>query len=195
MFKVHTNWTLTARKVEKEEQRHFQIHSSFSKFPKGFALNMGSFGAVYQRKGWSTKCEYDLFPNCRQNFLDLSFLKNIHGKIFATYCTWEVKITFKKVFRACLTFIWICSRTFGEHVFMWLHSTHHPYGPPSQATFIIHTILSLPQNWIIITVSIIKLIIILEFSNSIMTISPRSIDQRNNKETFSDSERHSCQRY
>ena len=142
MFKVHTNWTLTARKVEKEEQRHFQIHSSFSKFPKGFALNMGSFGAVYQRKGWSTKCEYDLFPNCRQNFLDLSFLKNIHGKIFATYCTWEVKITFKKVFRACLTFIWICSRTFGEHVFMWLHSTHHPYGPPSQATFIIHTILS-----------------------------------------------------
>ena len=82
-----------------------------------------------REKGEAQKCEYGLFPNCRQNFLDLSFLQNIHGKIFATYCTWEVKITFKKVFRACLTFFWICSRTFGEHVFMWLHSTHHPYGP------------------------------------------------------------------
>ena len=41
-----------------------------------------------------------------------------------------------------LTFTRICSRPFGERVFMWFHSTHRPYGLPSQATFIIHTILS-----------------------------------------------------
>ena len=39
----------------------------------------------------------------------------------------------------------VCSRPFGGHVFMRLHSTHHPYGSPSQATFIIHTILSHPE--------------------------------------------------
>ena len=39
----------------------------------------------------------------------------------------------------------VCSRPFGGHVFMRLHSTHHPYGSPSQATFIIHTILSQPR--------------------------------------------------
>ena len=41
--------------------------------------------------------------------------------------TWDSVKYFLKV--KSLNLIWICSRQFGEHVFMWLHSTHHPYGP------------------------------------------------------------------